>query len=166
MAVPIWVLAAIGLIMGLLAAALLFALGRLGRSRGELETARLEAVRLEERLRAQVEEVTRLEDEQGEREAENDALREALGRLEAERSALFARMEEQAKAAEAKLALLEDARGRMAEAFQGLSREALETNSKTFLQLAGETLGQKSQAIDQVVQPLKESLGKVECAVR
>lgn len=166
MAIPVWALAACGVTLVLLAAALLFAVSRLGRLRGELESARVEAVRLEERLRAQVEEVNRLEAEETGQEAENDDLRKTVGRLEAERSALSARMEEQARAAEAKLALLEEARGRMAEAFQALSREALEANSKTFLHLAGETLGQKSQAIDHVVQPLKDSLGKVESVMR
>ena len=106
MAIPVWVLAACGVTLVLLAAALLFAVSRLGRLRGELESARVEAVRLEERLRAQVEEVNRLEAEETGQEAENDDLRKTVGRLEAERSALSARMEEQARAAEAKLALL------------------------------------------------------------
>jgi DNA recombination protein RmuC len=150
MTIPVWAMFLGGLLVGGLAAAVM----------------KLKVVRLEERLRAQEDECRRLQAEAAEREEENDVLREAQGRLHSERSALEARMEEQARSAEARLALLEEAKARLSEAFQALSREALETNSKTFLQLAGETLGQKSQAIDQVVQPLKESLGKVETAMR
>ena len=165
MSIPVWAVFLGGLVLGGLGgAALLWP--RLRGACGELSSLRVEAVRLEERLRAQEEEQARLEAAVKEREAENDALRETLGRLQSERSALEARMEEQAAAAESRLALLEEAKARLSEAFQALSREALEINSKTFLQLAGETLGQKSQAIDQVVQPLKESLDKVESAMR
>jgi DNA recombination protein RmuC len=165
MTIPIGAAFLAGLVLGALLAAV-WAVSRLKRTCGELASVQVEAVRLEERLKAQEEEKARLDAAVEEREAENDALRETLGRLNSERSALEARMEEQAAAAEAKMSLLEEARSRLSEAFQALSREALESNSKTFLQLAGETLGQKSQAIDQVVQPLKESLGKVETAMR
>ncbi len=165
MSIPVWVVFLGGLVLGGLAGAVLL-WPRLRVACGELSSLRVEAVRLEERLRAQEEEQARLEAAVKEREAEKDGLRETIGRLQSERSALEARMEEQAAAAESRLALLEEAKARLSEAFQALSREALEINSKTFLQLAGETLGQKSQAIDQVVQPLKESLDKVESAMR
>lgn len=165
MSIPMVAAFLVGLILGGLTGTL-FLWPRLHQAVSELTSLRVEAVRLEERLKAQEEEQARLEAESEEREAENDALRETVGRLQAERSAIEARMEEQAAAAESRLALLEEAKARLSEAFQALSREALETNSRTFLQLAGETLGQKSQAIDQVVQPLKESLNKVESAMR
>lgn len=165
MSIPSGTAFLVGLILGGLGGAL-FLWPRLRQAGSELASLRVEAVRLEERLKAQEEEQARLEAEAEEREAENDALRETVGRLQAERSAMEARMEEQAAAAESRLALLEEAKARLSEAFQALSREALEINSKTFLQLAGETLGQKSQAIDTVVQPLKESLNKVEAAMR
>jgi DNA recombination protein RmuC len=165
MAIPVWAVFLGGALSGGLAVMAVMGF-RLRGTCGELSSLRLEAVRMEERLRAQDEECARLSAERAGQEGENDALREDLGALQSERSALKARMEEQAAAAESRLALLEEARTRLSEAFQALSREALETNSRTFLQLAGETLGQKSQAIDQVVQPLKESLGKVESAMR
>jgi DNA recombination protein RmuC len=165
MSIPVWaVFLGGGILGGLIVLALLGRRLRLALS--ELGSLRVEAVRFEERLKALEEEKARLISEAEEREAENDGLREVLGRLQSERSALEARLEEQAAAAESRVALLEEAKSRLSDAFQALSREALENNSKTFLQLAGETLGQKSQAIDQVVQPLKESLDKVESAMR
>lgn len=165
MTIPVWAAVIGGLVLGGLVAIPVMG-SRLRRTCGELSSARLEAARVEERLRGQEEENRRLLAEIEEREGENETLREIRARLQAESSALSARMEEQARSAEARLVLLEEAKSRLSDAFQALSREALDTNSKVFLQLAGETLGQKSQAIDQVVQPLKDSLGKVEVVLR
>ena len=77
------------------------------------------------------------------------------------------------QAAEEKLALLEDARQKLADAFQALSAEALKSNNQAFLQLARETLEKhqiqakgdletRQRAIEQLVQPIAESLGKVD----
>jgi DNA recombination protein RmuC len=77
------------------------------------------------------------------------------------------------QAAQEKLALLEQARLKLSDAFQALSAEALKSNNQAFLQLAQEAL-QKHQilakdelesrhkAIEQLVRPLAESLGKVD----
>jgi DNA recombination protein RmuC len=86
---------------------------------------------------------------------------------------LGARMEEERKAATEKLALIEDARQKLADAFKALSAEALHLNNQAFLHLARTHLEKfqegargdlehRQKAIDQLVQPLKESLQKVD----
>ncbi len=87
-------------------------------------------------------------------------------RLEAELSA------ERRSAAE-KLALLQDAEVKLREAFSALSSDALRQNNKSFLELARTSLAEYQQtakhdlegrqkAIEDLVQPLKESLSKVD----
>jgi DNA recombination protein RmuC len=75
-------------------------------------------------------------------------------------------------AAQEKVALLEEARQKLSDSFQTLSAEALKNNNQAFLQLAKEALEQhhaqaegelqkRHKAIEQIVEPLSESLGKV-----
>jgi DNA recombination protein RmuC len=93
--------------------------------------------------------------------------------LKAERTGLMTRLEEQEKATKEKLALLEEAKNKLSDAFKALSAEALKSNSTQFLELAKTNLdkyqeGAKSElekrqkAIDELVKPLKESLTKVD----
>jgi DNA recombination protein RmuC len=94
------------------------------------------------------------------------------GKTREELAALQARAEEQGKAAAEKLALVAGTRTALAEQFKALSAEALDSTSQTFLQLATAQLGQfqeraqsdlkaRQQAVDQLVQPIKESLTSV-----
>jgi DNA recombination protein RmuC len=87
------------------------------------------------------------------------------------------RRQEERRTAEEKLALIEDARRQLSDAFQALSAEALRNNNLSFMELARTTLekyqeGAKSdltsrqQAIDELVRPLKESLEKVDGRIR
>jgi len=80
------------------------------------------------------------------------------------------------KGAAEKLALLEQARTQLADAFNALSAEALRKNNQSFLELARETLGafqetakgdleKRQQAISEVVNPVKESLAKVDAQI-
>ena len=46
--------------------------------------------------------------------------------------------------------------------FDAMAADALRKNNETFLELAAGRLGQKEQAVEQLVQPLKESLAKVD----
>ena len=82
-------------------------------------------------------------------------------------------VEKERKAAEEKLALLNEAQQKLSDAFKALSSEALKSNNQTFLDLAKtalETFQQGAQtdltsrqkAIDDLVKPLKESLEKVD----
>ncbi len=100
-------------------------------------------------------------------------LQQECSALKAERAGLMTRLEEQEKAAKDKLALLDEARQKLSDAFKALSQEALKSNSTQFLELARTNLdkyqeGAKSElekrqkAIDELVKPLKESLTKVD----
>ncbi|HXO20796.1 MAG TPA: DNA recombination protein RmuC [Thermoanaerobaculia bacterium] len=83
------------------------------------------------------------------------------------------RLRGERKAAEEKLRLVGEAQERLSDAFKALSAEALQSNNASFLHLANATLErfqegakgdleQRQRAIDELVKPLKESLGKVD----
>ncbi len=78
--------------------------------------------------------------------------------LQISEAALNATLEQERKAAGEKLALLEQARQKLTEAFQALSAEALKSNNQAFLDLAAS----RQQAIEQVLKPIAESLDKVD----
>jgi len=97
--------------------------------------------------------------------------------LLAQISSLETQLNAERKASIEKLGLLEDAQGKLSDAFKALSAEALNTNSQSFLNLARETLGHfqetakgdldtRQKAIGELVQPLKESLEKVDTKIR
>ncbi|MDV3353825.1 DNA recombination protein RmuC [Leptothoe sp. LEGE 181152] len=112
--------------------------------------------------------------------AQTAALQTENQRLQVEKSQLTVRLAQsqtqlqtQQQTTDEKLALLNQAREQMVEAFKVLSAEALRTNNETFLNLAQTKLGQfhtqsssellqRQQAIDGLVQPLQSSLSKVE----
>ncbi len=90
-----------------------------------------------------------------------------------ELAALEARAEEQEKAAADKLAHVTNMRRELADAFKALSAQALDSTSATFLKLAKAELGQfqeraqgdlneRKREVDALVQPIKESLTKVD----
>ncbi|MBC2596248.1 DNA recombination protein RmuC [Ruficoccus amylovorans] len=83
------------------------------------------------------------------------------------------RRQEEARAAQEKLAVLDQAEKQLREAFKALSADALRSNNESFLKLARESLEKFQQgaqgdlekrqvAINQLVQPVKESLQKVD----
>ena len=57
--------------------------------------------------------------------------------------------------------LLEQAERGFADRFDALAADALRKNNESFLELAATRLGQKEQAVEQLVAPLKDSLKKV-----
>ena len=84
-----------------------------------------------------------------------------------------ARAEEQARAAADKLDLVADAQSSLKKEFKALSADALNATSQTFLQLANEKLERfheraqgdleaRQKAVDSLVQPIRESLVKVD----
>jgi len=106
-------------------------------------------------------------------ESQIAALQAETSAAKAEISSLSTKLAEQEKASKEKLALLDEARQRLSDAFKALSAEALKINSTQFLELAKTNLdkyqeGAKSElekrqkAIDELVKPLKESLTKVD----
>jgi DNA recombination protein RmuC len=68
---------------------------------------------------------------------------------------------EQARTAE-KVALLEKTERDLTARFDALAADALRKNNESFLELASVKLGQKEQAVEHLVAPLKESLQKVD----
>ncbi len=91
----------------------------------------------------------------------------------AQLSALQARLEEERKANREKLALIDEAQKKLGDTFKALSADALQSNNQQFLALAKSNLERfqetakgdlekRTQAIDELVKPLKESLEKVD----
>jgi DNA recombination protein RmuC len=87
------------------------------------------------------------------------------------------RMAETEKAHRERLALLEEAQQKLSDAFKALAAEALRSNNQMFLDLARETLAgfhkdarsdleSRQRAIDELVRPLNESLGRVDSSIQ
>ena len=104
---------------------------------------------------------------------ESDQVNADLG---ARLSALTERLEAERSAAGQKLALLDEAQSRLANAFRALSGEALQANNRMFLDLAAQTLGsfregaqgdleRRQQAIAELVAPVKSSLDKLDSRI-
>ena len=92
---------------------------------------------------------------------------------ETERAVLLTRLEEERKANQEKLTLLNNAEIKLADAFKALSADALRNNNQSFLDLAKQNLQsfqqtakgeleRRQSAIDDLIKPLKESLEKVD----
>ena len=144
-----------------------------GREQAELLQTRLEE---ESRLRAAAEaripRIAELESVVQEREARSNALRQEKAALETQLAEMQARVAEERKAADEKLALLNDAQAKLSDAFRALSAEALKLNNTSFLELAKENLEKfqaaakgdletRQKAIDELVKPLRDSLETV-----
>jgi DNA recombination protein RmuC len=127
--------------------------------RSAAEERNLRIPELERTLKAKEEQLSRLQEEAMDLKAKVSGLETKLG--------------EERKMAEEKLALLDEAQRKLSDAFKALSAEALRTNNQSFLDLARATLEKfqegargdlemRQRAIDALVQPLKESLEKVD----
>ncbi|MGH7809823.1 MAG: DNA recombination protein RmuC, partial [Candidatus Binatia bacterium] len=101
------------------------------------------------------------------------ALSSELTNLKAAQSELQTKLDEERKAAEEKLALVNEAKQNLSDAFKALSADALKSNNQSFLELARTTLEKfqesaktdlsaRQKAIDDLVKPLRESLEKVD----
>jgi DNA recombination protein RmuC len=112
--------------------------------------------------------------------AERDALRDERDRLRRDRETMETRARRAETEAAATAAALDAERAgetRLREAFAALSGEALARNNEAFVQLAearlkeatataGGDLDKRQQAIEGMVAPLKDTLGKVEAQIR
>lgn len=136
----------------------------------ELRTgsARQEA-ELQTRLEAAERELEALRRELGERDLALEARQRELGELKAAHAELGERIQQERKATAEKLAILEEARERLGDAFKALSAEALKASSESFLKVAEETLKRfqesargdlekRQQAIEQLTRPIRERL--------
>ncbi len=77
-------------------------------------------------------------------------------------AAASARLDAERAAAGEKLALVERARAELKDTFAALSADALKSNNESFLRLARTELESKRGAIEQIVEPLKQSLTRVD----
>jgi DNA recombination protein RmuC len=95
------------------------------------------------------------------------------GKAREDLAATNARAEEQERSATEKLALVANTESRLSDTFKALSADALNSTSQTFLELATAKLEQfhegaktdldaRQKAVDSLVQPIKESLTKVD----
>jgi DNA recombination protein RmuC len=102
-----------------------------------------------------------------------DELRQELSKSQQVCARLEAELAAERRAATEKVVLLGQAEGRMRDAFTALSSEALRQNNQSFLELAKTSLGEfqqtarvelagRQKAIEELVQPLKESLSLVD----
>jgi DNA recombination protein RmuC len=105
------------------------------------------------------------------------AARDALGRAQQSEAALRARLEAEQKNAAEKLAVLEQARDSLKDAFAAVSADILAQNNTRFLDLAKEKFGElqttaatdlasRQKAIDDLVAPLRDSLTKVDAKLQ
>ena len=107
------------------------------------------------------------------KESKLSTLNTELTQLKEAQATLTSTIKEERKAAEEKLALLNDAQKQLGDAFKALSSDALKNNNQSFLELANATLEKFQQgaqtdltarqlAIGELVKPLKDSLEKVD----
>lgn len=105
------------------------------------------------------------------RQALDAAAEDALSSRE-KAAALQAQIEVERRLQSEKLALLQDAQAKLSDAFQALSAEALRKNNSSFLDLAKQTLDSfqkeakgdldlRRQAVEALVQPIRQSLEQV-----
>ena len=85
----------------------------------------------------------------------------ARARNAGQTAALRVELEHERARTQEKVALLERAESGFASRFDALAADALRKNNESFLELATGRLGQKEQAVAQLVAPLRESLAKV-----
>ena len=109
--------------------------------------------------------------------AEVAAAREKLAAAQQAEAALRARLDAEQRNAAEKLAVLEEARDSLKDAFAAVSADLLAQNNTRFLDLAKEKFGElqkgavtdlaaRQKAIDDLVQPLRESLTKVDAKLQ
>jgi DNA recombination protein RmuC len=132
---------------------------------------RTRAATLQERLAARDGRIAELETRLNAELGQTTAAQADLALLRQEAATLETRLVEQRKAADDKLAILNEAQAKLSDAFKALSSEALKSNNVAFLNLAHATLekfqegarndlDKRQTAIDQLVKPVRETLQK------
>ncbi len=145
---------------------------RAAYERGRAETGVQEAT-LRERLAGRDEQIQALKAELAEREEARRSLQSEVTSLRSEQSRLETTLDKERKAAEDKLALVNEAQVKLSDAFKALSSDALKSNNQQFLELAKSTLEKfqesargdldaRRKAVDELVKPVRESLEKVD----
>jgi DNA recombination protein RmuC len=144
------------------------------RGRGESST---EMAALGERLLARDSSIEELRNRLSEKDASIVELQRQVTALSTTAAQLKQALVEQQKQAQEKLALLDDAKRQLSDAFKALAAEALKSSNTSFLELAKThlekfqesargDLEKRQTAIDELVKPVKESLGKVDAKLQ
>lgn len=139
-----------------------------GKTEGDAERAAL-SERIDARQQTIDELASRVRE--AEQEARDAQAREA--QLNVRAAQLATTLDQERKQAEEKLAMIDEAQRKLADAFKALAAEALKSNNQSFLELAKATLEtfqeaakgdleKRQQAIQELVKPVKESLEKVD----
>jgi DNA recombination protein RmuC len=139
-----------------------------GRAAGDSERATLT-----ERLAGKEDQMRELREALDRETDQSEFLRTENARTLADLSALQTRLEEERKASQEKLSLLNNAEEIFTDAFKALSADALRNNNRSFLDLAKQNLEtfqqnakgdleRRETAIGELIKPLKESLEKVD----
>ena len=162
-----------GLAAGFLGAFLLLR----GRLRADAQAAAMaERAGLSARLEERDRQIEALRGEVARREAELAEVQAARLRELASHAALQATLEQVRQASEDKLRLLDEAQEKLGDAFKALSAKTLEAQGESFLQLARTALEKyqesakgdlekRQQAIQELVAPVKDSLGKLDLKI-
>jgi DNA recombination protein RmuC len=173
-------LPALGLLLGSAAGASIVWLllrTRVAQTRQQAEAAAgIERAALLERLQARERQIEELRGAAQTAEGRSAALQAENTALTVKLAALDAALGEERRTGQARLALLNEAREQLSDAFKALSADALKSNNQTFLELAKMTLEKfqegargdldgRQKAIGELVKPLKESLEKVDAKV-
>ncbi len=122
-------------------------------------------------------EIPKFEAAINEKEKEILRLRQESTSFQTQLAELRTKLNEQMKAADEKLNLLNDAKQKLSDAFKALSAEALKSNNSQFLELAKtnletfqtdakKELEARQKAVDHLVQPLKDSLASVDTTLK
>jgi DNA recombination protein RmuC len=157
---------------GFVSLAVAWILIRVGKARHVAESSRDLAV-LNERLLAAESSRSDLHQRIQLLESDKASLQARFDTVQTERAALDATLESERLSSQDKLALLEDARKKLEDAFKALSADALKSSNQSFLQLATEALKsyqesakgdleKRQQAISELVKPISDSLAKVD----
>jgi len=144
------------------------------RGRGE---SAAELAALAERLSARDASMEALRSQLSEKDASLADLQRQVTHLTAKAAELNQALLEQQKQTQEKLALLDDAKRQLADAFKALAADALKSSNTQFLELAKTQLekfhesakgdlDKRQIAIDELVKPVKESLGKVDAKLQ
>ncbi|MEN6407375.1 MAG: DNA recombination protein RmuC [Thermoguttaceae bacterium] len=140
------------------------------RGRGE---SAMETAAMAERLSAREASIEELRARLSEKDVSLADLQRQVTALTSQAADLRRALVEQQKQTEEKLALLDDAKRQLADTFKALAAGALQSNNTSFLELAKThlekfqesargDLEKRQSAIDELVKPVRESLGKVD----
>jgi len=158
-------------------AAVIYIKSRMSRFQSQHQGREAEYAALTERIKSRDEKIRDLEILLGEEKTRGKNLLSDLQATTAMRVELEVRYEEEKKKNEAELFLIEKARNELSESFKAVSSDIFLNNSKSFLNLAQQTLSKyqekakgdlasRKQAIEDLVKPLKDSLEKVNTQIR